>query len=78
MSLLLCFDDGFEMPGRGGEVAETDDGVLLSPVSQETGVAGPLPDFRQQLASDRTLLAWLRTAISLAAWDSWLRTSDCS
>lgn len=47
-------------------MAETDDGVLLSPVSQETGVAGPLPDFRQQLASDRTLLAWLRTAISLA------------
>jgi putative membrane protein len=26
----------------------------------------PLPDFRQQLASDRTQLAWLRTAISLA------------
>lgn len=25
-----------------------------------------VPDFRQQLASDRTLLAWLRTAISLA------------
>ncbi|MFL6150323.1 MAG: DUF202 domain-containing protein [Pseudonocardiaceae bacterium] len=38
----------------------------------------PLPDFRQQLASDRTPLAWLRTAISLAVWDSSSRTSDCS
>ncbi|GAC1398754.1 MAG: DUF202 domain-containing protein [Mycobacterium sp.] len=26
----------------------------------------PVPDFRQQLASDRTLLAWLRTSISMA------------
>lgn len=26
----------------------------------------PAPDFRQQLASDRTLLAWLRTSISMA------------
>jgi putative membrane protein len=27
----------------------------------------PAPDVRQQLAADRTLLAWLRTAIALAA-----------
>lgn len=36
----------------------------LLPVAASTPET--MPDFRQQLASDRTLLAWLRTAISLA------------
>jgi putative membrane protein len=37
-----------------------------APIPVDARTEDPLPDFRQQLASDRTLLAWLRTAISLA------------
>lgn len=32
-----------------------------------SSAAPPKPDVRQQLAADRTLLAWFRTAIALAA-----------
>lgn len=37
-----------------------------APIPVDARTEDPMPDFRQQLASDRTLLAWLRTAISPA------------
>ncbi|MGH3827523.1 MAG: YidH family protein [Pseudonocardiaceae bacterium] len=39
---------------------------MASLISVDASADDPLPDFRQQLANDRTLLAWLRTAIALA------------
>jgi hypothetical protein len=49
-----------------------------APIPVDARTEDPLPDFRQQLASDRTLLAGYALQSLSPVWDSSSRTSDCS